>query len=234
MGFTWSLYCAQRASSTSCRNSAGEAVVFRRAAEKQREKVGESVHHYVYVDNLGILSVDHDTVDKAICEVESHALILHLASVRTGSTKALGCELRGDLMASRTTPERYHRVRQAITAVLAHKRVSGRILEVVLGHGILAGLMCRPTLSTFNALYRFINVHYDRPAMLWDTVRDELGRCFRGLMMFLHADWTRQWNTYVSACDASEQGFGVVSAIWQPDEVAQVGRGKLGSHSARD
>ena len=117
--------------------------------------------------------------------------------------------------------------------VLAHKRVSGRILEVVLGHGTLAGLMCRPTLSTFNALYRFINVQYDRPAKLWDTVRDEL-RCFRGLMMFLHADWTRQWNTYVSACDASEQGFGVVSAIWQPDEVARVGRGKLGSHSARD
>ena len=60
-------------------------------------------------------------------------------------------------------------------------------------------------------------------------------------MVFLHADWGRAWNPYVSASDASLQAFGVVSAIWSRDDAAKVGRNlersrfrKEGCHSARE
>ncbi|CAE7509286.1 unnamed protein product, partial [Symbiodinium microadriaticum] len=209
-----------------------------------QDKAGRRVHHYVYVDNLGILSVNKDTVEQGLVEVEKifeqRHLVLHPGIISTGSTKALGCDLRGDLLASRITPERYHRLYQAICAVLQRKRISGRLLEVIIGQATFAGLMCRPTLSVFNTVYRYINSCCYKPCVLWESARQEL-KAFKGLMIFLHADWTRPWNPYVTATDSSLQGFGIVSSFWRREEVAQVGRTlersrfrKLGSHSARD
>ncbi|CAE7489577.1 unnamed protein product, partial [Symbiodinium natans] len=220
------------------------AIVFGEGQSVENE-AGEPrpVHHYVYVDNLGVLSVNHDTVETALREVEdvfgSHKLILHPGLVSSGATKALGCALRGDLLASRVTSDRYHKLRQAIQGVLERKRVSGRILEVLVGHATFVALMNRHVLSVFNTVYRYINAHYHKPAPLWTTVREELS-VFRGLMIFLHADWARPWNTYVTATDSSLEGFGVVSSHWQQHEVASAGRNlerarfrKQGSHSAR-
>ena len=152
----------------------------------------------MYVDNLGILSVSHDTVETGLREVEevfgAHSLILHPGVVSCGTTKALGCVIRGDLLASRVPPERYHKLRQAIQGLLERKRVSGRFLEIVIGHAAFVALMNRPVLSVFNAVYRYISAHYFKPAVLWESVREEL-TVFRGLMIFLHADWGRPWNT---------------------------------------
>ena len=182
--------------------------------------------------------------ETGICEVEEdfteHQNLLHAGTVSTGSTRALGCDLRADLLASRITPERYHNRRQALDGLLRRRRVSGRLLEVVIGHATFVGLMCRPVLSVFNTVYRFIQAHYSKPTPLWETAREEL-RAFKGLMIFLHADWCRGWNNYVVATDASMTGYGVVSSIWQDSDVAAVGRElergrfrKLGSHSARE
>ncbi|CAE7279311.1 unnamed protein product [Symbiodinium natans] len=255
MGFTWALYFAQRASEvlmtkvpslqkSTLVHDRSSAIVFGEGQSVKNE-AGEPrpVHHYVYVDNLGVLSVNHDTVETALREVEdvfgSHKLILHPGLVSSGTTKALGCALRGDLLASRVTSDRYHKLRQAIQGVLERKRVSGRILEVLVGHATFVALMNRHVLSVFNTVYRYINAHYHKPAPLWTTVREELS-VFRGLMIFLHADWARPWNTYVTATDSSLEGFGVVSSHWQQHEVASAGRNlerarfrKLGSHSAR-
>ena len=123
--------------------------------------------------------------------------------------------------------------------MLERKRISGRLLEVIIGQATFAGLMCRPILSVFpHGLY--INSSYYKPSVLWESAREEL-RAFKGLMIFLHADWTRPWNPYVTATDSSLQGFGIVSSFWRRENVAQVGRTlersrfrKLGSHSARD
>ena len=255
MGFTWALYFAQRASEvlmtkvpslqkSTLVHDRSSTIVFGEGQSVKNE-AGEPrpVHHYVYVDNLGVLSVNHDTVETALREVEdvfgSHKLILHPGLVSSGTTKALGCALRGDLLASRVTSDRYHKLRQAIQGVLERKRVSGRILEVLVGHATFVALMNRHVLSVFNTVYRYINAHYHKPAPLWTTVREELS-VFRGLMIFLHADWARPWNTYVTATDSSLEGFGVVSSHWQQHEVASAGRNlerarfrKLGSHSAR-
>lgn len=160
MGFTWSLYFAQQISERlmsrvprlrgSCLASdRSTSMYFDIAAE-------ESTRHYVYVDNLGILSTDaalvHEGMQEVKTEFESRNLHLHPGEVHSGSVKALGCDLRGDIMASRITPERYHRLRQAIQGVLNRKKVSGRLLEVVIGHATFAGLTNRHTLSIFNGV----------------------------------------------------------------------------------
>ena len=250
MGFTWSLFFAQRISEklmsevSILKNSflafdRGESMQFDTTSKEKA-----SIHHYVYVDNLGILSTDEIQVEEGLREVkdkfESRNLQLHPGEVRSGAMKALGCELRGDLMASRITIERYHKLRQAITGVLRRKRVSGRLLEVVVGHATFAGLTNRALLSVFHTTYRYIRTHYDYPSSLWMSVKEEL-QAFRNLMIYLHADWTRPWNTYVTASDASLTGYGIVSSVWDSSEVSMVGRclergrfRKRGSHSARD
>ena len=249
MGFTWSLYFAQRINeslmgsvrtlgSSRLSSDRGEAMQF-----DLREKRHSGTHHYVYVDNLGILSSDVHTVEEGMTEVqgvfEGKGLELHPGEVHT-AVRALGCDLRGDLKASRITPERYHKLRQAIEGVLRRKKVSGRILEVIVGHATFAGLTNRILLSIFNTVYKYIHTHYEYPSTLWRTVREELW-VFRSLMIYLHSDWTRPWNTYVTASDASLTGFGIVSSVWSVDEVSEVGRcqercrfKRLGSHSARD
>ena len=125
MGFTWSLYFAQRvserlmamvpclATSRLVNDRSGSIVLNQRDNDEGKT----NLHHYVYVDNLGLLSTDLRTAETGIREVEQvfteHQLILHAGAVSGGSTRALGCDLRADLLASRVTPERYHNLRQA-------------------------------------------------------------------------------------------------------------------------
>ncbi len=249
MGFTWSLFFAQKINErmmsqvttlkhSSLASDRSEAMVFAEEGEKAK------VHHYVYVDNLGIMSTDEHTVDESLKEVqevfEKEQLILHPGVVHSQSVKALGCNLCGELLASRVTPERFHRLHQALAAILNRKKVSGRILEVVIGHATFVALTNRGLLSVFNTVYKFMRSHYYTPAVLWRTVREELF-VFRSLMIYLHADWGRQWNEYVTASDSSLTGYGIVSSFWKREDVAKVGRlqerarfRKLGSHSARE
>ena len=136
-------------------NDRSEALVL--GDERESSGLKESrMHHYVYVDNLGLMSVDQSSVEEGLKDVErvfeSENLVLHPGLVSTGSTQALGCDLRGDLLASRVTPERYHKLRQAIGGLLARKNASGRLLEVVIGHATFVGLTCRPVLSLFNTV----------------------------------------------------------------------------------
>ncbi len=121
---------------------------------------GDLVRHYVYVDNLGILSPDRELVSQALAEVErifeAGQLLLHAGEIHSRSVKALGVELRGDILAVRITPSRYHKVRQAITGILERKRVSGKLVEVVLGHCTFIGLTNRLLLSVFHTVYAFV------------------------------------------------------------------------------
>ncbi|CAE7655449.1 unnamed protein product [Symbiodinium sp. KB8] len=248
MGFTWSLFFAQRVSerlvSLAPSLSTSQLVNDRMGTVVLEPDEEAKVHHYVYVDNLGVISTDEKTTDTSLREIEniftSHSLLLHPGEVSCGSTRALGCDLRADLLASRVTPERYHNLRQAIEGLLRRRKVSGRLVECIVGHATFVGLMCRPILSIFNTVYRYVHAHYWKPSVLWDSVREEL-TMFRGLMIYLHSEWVRPWSNYVSATDASLRGYGVVSSFWKVADVAAVGRElersrfkKLGMHSARD
>ena len=82
MGFTWSLYFAH------------EAIVLESTeTQKGQDQAGRRVHHYVYVDNLGILSVNKDTVGQGLREVEDifeqRHLVLHPGAIRRDRPKHL-------------------------------------------------------------------------------------------------------------------------------------------------
>ena len=64
---------------------------------------------------------------------------------------------------------------------------------------------------------------YDARSPLWATVRQEL-QAFLGPLPLCYADWTREWNTLVSASDASLGGFGICTRQLPKDLVGSIGR----------
>ena len=236
MGFSWSLYFSQAINEHQCKlvpslrespiiTDKGEAVVFA-SCDSRRDPDG-STRHYVYVDNLGILSPHEGVVRNALQELDEHfsrqGLLLHPGEVSQGETKALGTILDGNQLCSKITPERFHRVRQSIRGILRRKRVSGRTLEIVIGHATFCALNNRMLLSCFHSCYKFIQACYYSPTALWTSARAEL-QAFAGMMIFLRSDWWRPWNELVCCSDASTTGFGVCTSFWNVVDVAEVGR----------
>ncbi|CAE6957111.1 CACNA1H, partial [Symbiodinium sp. CCMP2456] len=236
MGFTWSLYFCQvineavagtvpRLVSSECIRDRGAAVSFDFRDLGQKDANSE-VRHYVYVDNLGVVSPHEAVVRGALEELDleftSRGLLLHPGEVNSEVT-ALGIELDGSALCARISSKRFHKVRQAIKGLLRRRKVSGRVLEVIVGHATFCSLLCRPLLSVFNAVYKYIQSCYFNPSYLWDNVRQEL-ITFAGAMIFLRADWWRSWSPYVTMTDASKGGYGVCCSTWPEKVVSDVGR----------
>ena len=249
MGCSWSLFFAQKANqhimglvpALQCSRSfsdRSEPVVF------NSEALDGSSYHFVYVDNLGILSESRQHVETAIGQVTEafHAtqLLLHPGEVKDSAVDSLGCRLEGRKHSTRLKPARFHRVRQATLAILDRGRCTGRVMEIIVGHLTYSFLIARPLLAIFDHCYRFIRRHYTEKAKLWAGVQDELRAAVGGLI-FCQADWKRQWNTVVSSSDASLSGYGVCTSTWPLAWVQKVGRmpererfRRSAGHSARE
>ena len=233
MGFSWSLYFAQKCNEhlmSKVPSIIGSKIISDRSETVAfTESETGLVRHYVYVDNLGIISQDEGIVKDSLAELgpmfDDRGLVLHPGEIQKDDVRALGCQMRGDLLAVRITPERYWKLRRAIEAIiiLRRKKVSGRILEVVLGHITFCCLCNRQLLCIFAAIYKYIRRQYFIPERLWPSVRREL-EVFRGLMIYLQTDWWKPWNNLVSSSDSSLEGYGVSVSYWDPEVVASCGR----------
>ena len=248
MGFSWSLYFAQCSSEEamrSCPSLAESSLVTDRNGNFTFDVAQpDKVKHTVYVDNLGVVSQNGSVIPGILEEMdkefEVRQLLLHPSSVHTDEAKHLGTKMDLRRLCSTLTRSRYEKLKGGLRAVLRRQRISGRLLEVVIGHCTFAGLACRPLLSIFHACYKFINRHYFERALVWKSVKDEV-RAFMGGLIFCRSDWCRQWNPVVQCTDSSKSGWGITSAVWERDQVAAVGRvlersrfKRNGVHSARE
>ena len=231
MGCSWSLYFAQKINEHQFKLSpslSDSDLMHDRGAPLVIDPTRpDTLNHYVYVDNLGIIGQNKDLVSKGLESMETHfnskQLLLHPGEVHTSSVKALGIQLDGTSKTTRITPERLHKVRSGLRGLISRGRCSGRVLEIIIGHATFCGLACRLVLSVFHTSYKFIKKNYNTVSPLWNSVKDEL-RAFAGLMVFLESDWKRGWNTLVTSSDASEKGFGVCTSHWTSQQVSQAGR----------
>jgi len=232
MGFSWSLFFCQRTAerlvSSAPRLSAETQLVDRGRPLLIRVSDGEgAVRHYVYVDNLGVISVDSTAVKEGVQGVigifAENSLEVHGTAFSTDGVDALGVIMHGRRLHTRVAVQRAIRIRGAIDHTVSRGRASGRCIEILLGHSTYAGLVRREALSCFHACYRFVQASYYESTELWPSVVDEL-RCFAGLIIMLVSSWWGPWNKLVTASDASLDGYGMTEAMCTYDEVASVGR----------
>ena len=249
-GFSWSLFFAQRANEHQASltgplrgahlaNDRGGPVVLNVG------KIGtDDRYFYVYVDNLGVIGSDKEMVDLAMSELQDafngQGLELHGSEVTKDYVEALGCVLEGKEMRSRCNPRRLWRIHHGIRGLLRRGKCSGKVLEIIIGHCTFLGLICRPILSIFHAVYPFMRKHYTEVACLWKTVREEL-QAFMGVSFLLVQDWWRPWNPMVTSSDSSPVGYGICKSWWPRQLVAEVGRiqersrfKRCDRHSARE
>ena len=206
----------------------GLPTMFGTTSGHSKNSPNTEVGHFVYVDNLGVLSTDSALVETALREVtlcfDSAGLLTHEHDLRSEEAFALGCWLDGAAGMTRLTLERFWKVRRGLDFALSLRRLPGRVWRIILGHLTYVGLVARDSLSCFSTIYAFIEKFLDEPTPLWPTCRAEL-EAFRGIMVLLCSSWRGGWSPLVIATDASESGYGVTGSFWKEHEVAEVGRG---------
>ena len=254
MGCSWSLFFAQKANENLLQRSRSlessrpvtdrsDPIVIRVADSDGRPSTSCD-RHYVYVDNLGIISSDESRVQSGLTEAtqlfEGQGLLLHAGEIESEEINTLGCRLDGRRHCTGLKRARFHKVRQALKGILKRGTCTGRLLEVLVGHLTYSFLIARPLLSILHHTYRYIQRHYYQKARLWDSVREELEAAVGGLI-FCEADWCRPWNRVVGASDASLSGYGVCTSEWTLADVQAAGRvpererfRRRGPHSARE
>ncbi|CAK0903313.1 unnamed protein product, partial [Prorocentrum cordatum] len=233
MGFTWSLWFAQRINELQTLRGASTplgAPLHDRGPPLtvlQPETAAGQAQHYVHVDNLGILHTRRYEAGEAISSLQRHfaelGLVLHESAVTDETCKTLGVELLGGGLRSRVASDRWRLIRRAIEALLRRPKCSGWALEAAVGHCTFAGLASRGCLSVWHTAYAFMHKYRDGAGYLWDECLQEL-RAFKELMLFLESDRTRPWNPMVFETDSSVEGMGIAKAMWGPEDVSAVGR----------
>ena len=126
-------------------------------------------------------------LSKAVEDFPSVGLELHESATGRGDREALGTVLSCDSFHSRLTTKCFWNLRRALSAILRHRRGSGAMLEVLIGHMSFAALANRWSLSVSNAVYKSCREHYVEAAPMWHEVRTEL-YVFGGIMLYLQSE----------------------------------------------
>ena len=102
--------------------------------------------------------------------------------------------------------ERLWKLRLAIDELLQRKKVSGNLLEIIVGHITWTILVRRECLSLFSSVFRFIDKNQATPEALWDSVRWGL-KTIRDIILLLSVNVCAKWHETVIATDSSETSF---------------------------
>ena len=164
-----------------------------------------------YCDNLNIFGKDPKEVDNALSIVmkflESKGFALHEVVYATPWSKPLGSFFNGydNLLGSR--PDKAWTLQGALKWFGQGPRVSGKQVEIILGHFTHEALYARGALSVFRAAYTFVRDSYHTRQILWPSVRREM-LVAAGLMPLLVAHLDLPWSPIVHTTDACMSGWG--------------------------
>jgi len=226
MGWTWAFWFVQRA----------HLELVRRAGLKTAEvasgawpfpSLRDGPVEIPYCDNITVVGLVATEVraarDLVLHTFEAAGFQMHEVSAVCSETEVLGCDLGGATPSSRRTGRKLWLLRSALEWVASGPVVTGRQLEVLVGHFVAACLFNRAGLSIMRALYDFIAVCYDTPTRLWKSARYECW-IMSALTMLLGSDLSRPWSETVTCSDASPWGLGVCEKSVPCDKVAEMGR----------
>ena len=183
----------------------------------------------VYVDNQLFASVRTGASSRARRQVHKYfsnlaggALPLHDIEDEVSVTEQIGLELDGVRGIARLSLRRRWRLRQALQGILDTPFLSGKQLEIILGHVVHALMLNRPAVAVLRACYDYIQRKYFCPGRLWKSVQREI-RATLGLLQFAKVDWRLPWHATVSVADASTTGYACLEASCAIKDVAAIG-----------
>jgi len=176
----------------------------------------DRVRHAVYVDDLTMLGHDdHDMEarqDAYISFFESKGLVAKPSKIVRPSADGVSCLgllLHGKDLTFGLSKDKLLQLSKETQRLLNATTCTGRYMSRLVGKWVWPVLVCRPALSVFSAVYRFIQAAGRRPFTIWNSVKREL-QVMMGLVPLLFASLSAEWLPSVVATDASSTGGGVV------------------------
>ena len=166
-----------------------------------------------YCDNITVVGKDKAEVsqwrDKLLAEFRRTGFGMHEISETSSFMTVLGADLGGDSSPSVIrTRNKMWLLALAFRWLASGPFVSGKQVEVLLGHLVAATMFNRAGLSIPRALYNFVRDKYAYPAKLWDSCRYDAW-VITATAMLLSSDLTLAWSETVTCTDASLSGMGV-------------------------
>nr|MDZ8103123.1 hypothetical protein [Nostoc sp. DedSLP01] len=192
------------------------------------DTVVDRERHQEYIDDL--ILYDYDPVRLAatqqryIAAVRRAGLVVKDSKVVPPSCDGvvcLGLEVHGVDHTVGASVAKLDALRADTRRVLRAGGCSGTDLAHVVGRWTWAAMACRPVLSVFNAVYRFIECAKGRRFTLWRSAAREL-LLVMDLAPLMFVDTSADWFDRVVATDASSEGLGVVAAPLEADAAPRV------------
>lgn len=226
MGWAHSPYLAQAAHEHVIDTATGLRPADRICADN--DTVVDRDRHQVYIDDLMLYGYDAaalaDAQQQYIAAVRRVGLVVKDAKVVRPSADGvtcLGLEVHGVDHTVGASVAKLDGLRADTRRLLAAGVCSGTDVAHVVGRWTWAAMACRPVLSVFNAVYRFIECARGRQFTLWRSAAREL-LLVMDLAPLMFVDTSVTWFDRVVATDASSDGMGVVTAPLSADAAPRV------------
>ena len=225
MGWSWSLHYCQSFVANIVKDcvSADRFFVDKKPAlslDSQSDLIGTA-----YVDNYCVIGHDPQRVDHMLAKINKRitglGLGVHEQSQASTQGQFVGLEFdRGRVSIKKI---RLWRLKFALDRVLSFRKMSGKMLEIIIGHCTWCMLIRRESLSVFCHVYEFIRKHRDSHVFIPKSVRHELEH-IRNILPLLRSDMSQTWCPLVHASDASSFGLGVCTRSASLSTVSRFGR----------
>lgn len=162
-----------------------------------------------YADNLSVIGVNaqavQETKEKIIKHLRKIGFRTHEEEDATTKAESLGFVIDGIAGEVYPKPNKREKVRKILLWLASQPKVSGRMIERVIGHCIHFFMVKRELLSIFRALYDFKAAHYEKRVKLWPSAAQEC-KWAAALLLMCRANLRLPWHRSVTASDASLTG----------------------------
>ena len=186
--------------------------------------------HWGYMDDFGALTVlpENKPLETAPVARMKHAAISaftelgvvpHKLTLGEGLDRTLGVEIGRDRVL-RIVPEKWWLLLAATEWAAEQPALSMRALSRLIGIWAWRFTIFRELFSILSEVYSFLaEKPLDAFCPLWPSVRQEL-RALVALAPICACPLDLAWSSTVLMTDASEEGYGVVGTLADPDEIA--------------
>ena len=230
MGFSWAFHLAHQAHTHLASRALPEVKLLRdrTAAPRLRSTGGDGpTAMLIYADNNNHVGIDRDAVqsdqDAVMGVLHACGLDTHDVEAPSSLAESLGVRIDGLNGVVGPTPKRDWRLDRALGACNGHVKLSGKELQVIVGHVTVRALLHRGLMGFMRHCYAFIEQNYEVRTALWGSVRHEL-HMFRHLMVLGTGSFKQEWCPTMYCTDACLSGYAVMSSSQGIETVREIGR----------
>lgn len=199
MGWSWALFfCHSMLTQVMINSSVGDPRRLEASVVRERAPAPVPTEARCWRPTLTTPTcLSESSVDAALGRLKAHldelGVKYHEVHAATQTCECLGVEINGASLTVRPKPEKRQRLYRALQYVKSVGCVSGRVMQVLLGHIVAHFMLLRPGLSALRSLYRLTEGDLTRVVPLTGEHRHEL-QMIRGLVWLAEVQLDRRWS----------------------------------------